>query len=106
MTLFIPGPSGKLEAIVWQAMDEQGAQCAPRAAAVVCHPHPLGGGTLHNNVVFRVARGLRSAGLTVLRINFRGVEASEGVHDGEGGEVEDARAALDWLSAEVSDVPL
>lgn len=106
MSLFIPGPAGRLEALLWHAKDESGADCEPRAAAVVCHPHPLGGGTMHNNVVFRLARGLQHAGLTVLRFNFRGVEASEGVHHGEGGEVEDARAALDWLAAAVPGVPL
>jgi hypothetical protein len=106
MTLFIPGPAGRLEALHWNAKDESGGAIAARAAAVVCHPHPLGGGTMHNNVVFRLARGLQLAGLEVLRFNFRGVEASEGVHHGEGGEVEDARAALDWLAARVPGVPL
>lgn len=102
MSLFISGPQGRLEAILWRA---QGVD-TPRAAAIVCHPHPLGGGTMHNNVVFRLARGLQHAGLTVLRFNFRGVEASEGQHHGEGGEIEDARAAVDWLAAQVPDVPL
>ena len=64
---------------------------------VVCHPHPLFGGTMHNHVVYRVARALRSAGLAVLRFNFRGAGASAGVHDGGRGEVDDARAALDFL---------
>ena len=106
MTLFIPGPEGRLEAILWRARGDDGEQTAPRAAAIVCHPHPLGGGTMHNNVVFRLARGLQRAGLTVVRFNFRGVEQSDGQHHGEGGEVEDARAALDWLAAEVPGVPL
>jgi alpha/beta superfamily hydrolase len=106
MELFIPGPAGRLEAILWRARGEDGEERAPRAAAIVCHPHPLGGGTMHNNVVFRLARGLQNAGLTVVRFNFRGVEASDGQHHGEGGEAEDARAALDWLAAEVPGVPL
>lgn len=98
MDLFVPGPAGRLEAVLWTPRGPGGAELAPRAAAVVCHPHPKGGGTLHNNVVFRIARGLQKAGLAVLRFNFRGVEASEGVHDGNGAEEEDARAALDWLA--------
>lgn len=106
MTLFIPGPEGRLEAILWHAKGDDDEEIAPRAAAVVCHPHPLGGGTMHNNVVFRLARGLQRAGVTAVRFNFRGVEQSAGQHDGEGGEVEDARAVLDWLAAEVPGVPL
>lgn len=102
MRLFLDGPSGRLEAILWTPAD--GAE--PRAAAVVCHPHPLGGGTMDNNVVFRIARGLQSAGLAALRFNFRGVGRSEGVHDGQGLEEEDAAAALDHLAREFPGVPL
>jgi alpha/beta superfamily hydrolase len=97
MHVFIPGPAGRLEAILWLPKGAHGEELPLRAAAVVCHPHPLFGGTLHNNVVFRTARGLQRAGVAVLRMNFRGVERSEGVHDGRGAEEEDARAALDWL---------
>jgi alpha/beta superfamily hydrolase len=110
MRLFVPGPTGRLEAILWEPVpgspSEDGGDGEPRAAAVVCHPHPLHGGTMHNNVVFRIARGLRSAGLAVLRFNFRGVEASEGAHDEGRGEVEDARAALDFLAERYPDAPL
>src|SRR5690349_14382972 len=74
-------------------------------AAVVCHPHPLHGGTMHNKVVYRIARGLRHAGLVVLRFNFRGVGASEGAHAHMTGEVEDARAALDWLRRRYPSLP-
>ena len=91
MQLTVPGPAGGLEALLWEPAE------TARAAAVVCHPHPLFGGTMHNHVVYRVARALRSAGLAVLRFNFRGAGASEGVHDGGRGEVDDARAALDFL---------
>jgi alpha/beta superfamily hydrolase len=105
-SLFNPGPAGRLEALAWGAQDEAGAAVEPRAAALVCHPHPLLGGTLHNNVVFRIARGLQRAGLAALRFNFRGVEQSEGRHDGRGGEEEDARAALDWLAARHPGLPL
>ncbi len=102
MTLFIPGPVGRLEAKLWSPPSGE----APLAAAVVCHPHPLFGGTMDNNVVFRVARGLQHAGLAVLRFNFRGAGASEGVHDGNGGEEGDVRAALDYLEREFPGLPL
>ena len=96
MRFFIPGPVGRLEALLW--MPKDGA--SPRAAAVVCHPLPTAGGTMDNNVVFRVARGLQHAGLAVLRFNFRSAGASEGVHDGTGAEEGDVRAALDHLERE------
>ena len=90
--LFIPAPHGRLEAI-WK--EPRGGA---RGAALVLHPHPLHGGTMHNKVVFRTARGLEDAGLTTLRINFRGVGHSTGTHTGaRGGEQEDARVALDYL---------
>ena len=91
---FLEGPAGRLEALL-EEPEEQGA----RLAVMVCHPHPLYGGTLHNKVVYRMARGLRRAGAVVLRFNFRGVGASEGEHAHMTGEIEDARAALAWLRA-------
>jgi hypothetical protein len=100
MTVFIPGPAGRLEAIPWKP------DGAARAAAVVCHPHPLYGGTMHNNVTFRIARALQRSGLAVLRFNFRGAGASEGVHDGGPGEVEDAAAALEHVAGEYPGLPL
>lgn len=102
MKFFIPGPVGRLEAILWEPADVASA----RAAAVVCHPHPRGGGTMDNNVVFRTARGLQRAGLAVLRFNFRGVNQSEGVHDGAGAEEQDASAALDYLASRYPGLPL
>jgi alpha/beta superfamily hydrolase len=102
MRFFIPGPAGRLEALLWEPQDS----APPRAAAVVCHPHPLAGGTMDNNVVFRTARGLQRAGLAALRFNFRGVGASEGTHDGNGAEEQDAAAALDWLESRSPGVPL
>lgn len=98
----LQGPVGKLEAELW--LPDGGVP--PRAAAVVCHPHPLHGGTMRNNVVHRTARGLHDAGLAVLRFNFRGVGASEGVHDGNGAEELDLKAALDHLEGAVPGVPL
>ena len=79
---------------------------APVAAAVVCHPHPLGGGTMNNNVVYRLAKALADGGVTALRFNFRGVGASTGQHAHGVGEEEDARAALDWLSAQHPELPI
>jgi alpha/beta superfamily hydrolase len=74
-------------------------------AAVVCHPHPLFGGTMHNKVVYRIAHGLRRAGTVVLRFNFRGVGKSQGEHGHMTGEIEDARAALNYLRARYPDLP-
>ncbi len=102
MRHFIPGPAGRLDAISWLPKDG----VAPRAAAVVCHPHPVFGGTMDNNVAFRVARGLQSAGLAVLRFNFRGAGDSEGEHDGNGAEEQDVVAALDHLEREFPGLPL
>lgn len=100
-SLFIPGPAGRLEALL-----EEPAAGRPHFAALVLHPHPLGGGTMHNKVVHRIARGLRSEGAVTLRFNFRGVHLSEGVHDHGRGEADDARAAKDFLAARYPDLPL
>lgn len=91
-SFFVEGPAGRLEAILEEPEAPEGE--APREAALVCHPHPLHGGTLHNKVVHRLARGLRRSGCAVLRFNFRGVNLSAGSHDEGRGEVEDARACL------------
>jgi hypothetical protein len=93
-SLFLEGPAGRLEALL-----NAGAQNATYAA-VVCHPHPLFGGTLHNKVVFHTMKALNSFGFPVLRFNFRGAGLSQGEHDQGSGEVEDVRTALDWLDAE------
>lgn len=87
------GPAGKLEAVLNTGRDDA------RFAALVCHPHPLGGGTLHNKVVYHTMKVFSGLGLPVLRFNFRGVGLSEGVHDDGPGELNDARAALDWLDS-------
>jgi uncharacterized protein len=93
----IPAPHGQLEAIYRMAEGPGGR------AAVVLHPHPLYGGTMHNPVVFHCARALRECGFATLRINFRGVGESTGRHGQGRDEVEDARAALDYLLSEVPD---
>ena len=97
---WLDGPAGKLEALLEEPDDQE-----PNEACVVCHPHPLFGGSMHNKVVYRIARGLRRRGTVVLRFNFRGVSRSEGSHDQGTGEVDDARAALDWLRARYSGLP-
>src|SRR5499433_3302755 len=93
-SLFINGPAGRLEALL-----NSGKENATHAA-LVCHPHPVYGGTLHNKVVFHTMKALNSFDFPVLRFNFRGTGLSQGVHDDGRGEVEDVRAALDWLEAE------
>jgi uncharacterized protein len=98
-SLFLNGPAGHLEALL-----NAGAGNATHAA-VVCHPHPLFGGTLHNKVVFHTMKALNSFGFPVLRFNFRGTGLSEGEHDYGKGEIEDVQTALDWLDAEYH-VPL
>ena len=75
-------------------------------AALVCHPHPLFGGTMHNKVVYQAAKSLDMLGLPVLRFNFRGTGMSEGKHDRGDGERGDVRAALDFLATEFPGVPL
>jgi uncharacterized protein len=101
--LFIDAPHGRLEAILKEPR-EPGAR---RGAALVLHPHPLHGGTMHNKVVFRAARALNEAGLVALRFNFRGVGLSTGAHDhARGGEQEDALTALEHLARAYPDSPL
>jgi alpha/beta superfamily hydrolase len=93
-SLFLDGPAGRLEALL-----NAGAENATHAA-VVCHPHPLFGGTLHNKVAFHTMKALNGFGFPVLRFNFRGAGLSQGEHDRGEGEVDDVRAALNWLDAE------
>ena len=93
-SLFLAGRAGRLEALL-----NTGAQNASHAA-VVCHPHPLFGGTLHNKVVFHTMKALNNFGFPVLRFNFRGTGLSEGEHDQGRGEVDDVGSALDWLDSE------
>ena len=97
---FLEGPAGRLEAILWKPS-------APATlAAVVCHPHPLFGGTMHNKVIYQTAKSLDALGIPVLRFNFRGAGLSAGVHDRGHGERDDVRAALDFLASEFPGVPL
>jgi uncharacterized protein len=100
-TLFLPGPAGKLEALLEEPEDAE-----PVEAAVICHPHPKGGGTMHNKVVYRLARGLRKTGCVVLRFNYRGVNLSEGEYDEGRGETDDARIALRELEGRYPNLPM
>jgi alpha/beta superfamily hydrolase len=87
----LAGPAGRLEALYE-------APASPRFAAIVCHPHPLFGGTMHNHATYRVARAVRGQGGATLRFNFRGVGLSAGAHEHGRGEAGDARAALQFLA--------
>jgi alpha/beta superfamily hydrolase len=98
---FLQGPDGRLESVFWRPTG-----LAPAIAALVCHPHPLFGGTMHNKVVFQAAKALDSLGIAVLRFNFRGAGLSEGKHDGGKGEVHDVRTALEFLADEFPETPL
>jgi len=98
--LFVPASHGKLEAILKEPRGEI------RGVALVCHPHPLGGGTMHNKVVYRAAAGLLEAGLITLRFNFRGVGASTGEHDDGSGEKQDVRDALLYLIENYPNQPI
>ena len=98
-SFFLEGEAGRLEALLNLGAPEAQYTC------VVCHPHPLYGGTMHNKVVFHAMKALNAFGFPVLRFNFRGVGTSAGEHDYGRGEVDDVRAALDYLAARFS-VPI
>jgi uncharacterized protein len=98
---FVAGPAGPLEALL-----EWLPQAQPRMAALVCHPHPLFGGTMHTKIVFRAAKAAVGLGLPTLRFNFRGVGRSAGAFDEGDGERADVRAALDFLSGRFPALPL
>jgi len=100
--LFLEGPAGRLEAILWTPARPD----SPLLAAVICHPHPLFGGTMHNKVVYNAAKTLDVLGIPVLRFNFRGAGLSVGEHDKGRGEQGDVQAALDYLAAQFPSVPL
>ena len=93
-TFFLEGPAGRLEAVLNAGPPEA------KYATLVCHPHPLYGGTFHNKVVYHAMKALHGFGFPVLRFNFRGTGLSEGRHDHGNGEVDDVHSALDWLDQE------
>ena len=98
-SFFLNGPAGRLEAMLWTVPE-------PKRVALVCHPHPLFGGTMHNKVVYQAAKALHGRGFAVLRFNFRGAGLSEGAHDEGRGEQDDVRAALDYLTSEFPSRPI
>ncbi len=104
-TFFLAGPSGRIECLlkrpVFRAADD-----AHAGAAVVCHPHPLFGGTLHNRVVHAAAEAIGREGIPVLRFNFRGAGGSGGRHDGGRGEQDDLKVVLEHLSGRFPRLPL
>jgi uncharacterized protein len=100
-SFFLEGPAGRLEAMLWTV-----ASADPPRVAVVCHPHPLFGGTMHNKVVYQAAKALHRTGAPVLRFNFRGAGLSEGVHDKGLGERDDVQAAIDYLAREFPGKPI
>ncbi|QIL19489.1 alpha/beta hydrolase [Thermomonas sp. HDW16] len=101
--LFLDGPAGRIEA----ALDAPEADVAARPVlAIICHPLPTEGGTMHNKVVTMAARALRESGVTTLRFNFRGVGQSEGTFDDGAGELDDLRAVAAWARAQHPDKAL
>jgi alpha/beta superfamily hydrolase len=99
--MFIDGPVGRLESIL-----DEPRESPVRGSAVVCHPHPQHGGTMHNKVAHTLARSFVRLGFRTLRFNFRGTEKSEGSYDEGVGELEDALAAVEFVRFRGPDVPL
>jgi alpha/beta superfamily hydrolase len=95
----ISGPAGELEVLATRSPEA-------RAVAVICHPHPLHGGTMHNKVVSTLMRAARDQGANTVRFNFRGVGQSAGQHADGSGETEDCRAVVDWAAREFPGLPL
>ena len=99
MHVDLVGPAGRIEGLLE-------SPASPRFAALVLHPHPLFGGTMHSHATYQIAKGARLAGGSSLRIQFRGVGLSEGAHAGGPGELADARAALLWLAGRFPGLPV
>jgi alpha/beta superfamily hydrolase len=100
--LFLEGTAGRLESILWIPS----SPVPPKLAAVVCHPHPLFGGTMHNKVIYQTAKSLDALGIPVLRFNFRGAGLSAGTHDRGRAEMDDVRTAIQFVATEFPGVPL
>ena len=97
--LLIDGPAGALELLVTRTEQAQ-------AVAVICHPHPLHGGTMHNKVVSTLMRAARDLNANTVRFNFRGVGESGGEHAAGAGETDDCKAVIDWAAREFGEMPL
>ncbi len=95
VTELINGPAGKLEIAITPALTEERS-----AWGIVCHPHPLHGGTMHNKVVTTLAKTFQGMGVTTVRFNFRGVMRSEGLYNNGEGELDDLLAVIDWVQRE------
>jgi alpha/beta superfamily hydrolase len=104
--IFIKGPAGRLESLFWNPSRSHSPDGKPTIGAVICHPHPLFSGSMHNKVVNQAARTLDRLGVPSLRFNFRGVGTSAGKHDRGHGERDDVRAALDHLAGEFPGISL
>jgi uncharacterized protein len=111
-SFFLNGPAGQLEAMLWTAPETDSSfsspvsPLSPLRCAIVCHPHPMFGGTMHNKVVYQAAKALHQRGIPVLRFNFRGVGLSAGTHDRGRGEQDDVRTGLDYLTTEFPGRPI
>lgn len=106
MHLTLTGPLGPLEALLDEPRSTSGAAAAPRAAVVFAHPLPTHGGTMHTKAVFQGSKGLLRIGCAVLRFNFRGVGQSAGTFDEGPGEMDDFRAAIDFIAARYPGLPI
>lgn len=112
----IPGPAGRLEAIVdepaavggvnEEGLVERGLDAGLHAAVVLAHPHPQYGGTMHTKVVYQTAKAFKRIGCAVLRFNFRGTGTSDGAYDEGRGEMDDFRAALAFMRGQYPDAPI
>jgi len=97
---FISGPEGRIEAVI------DGTPKGARGVAIVCHPHPLYAGTMHNKVAHTLARAYRDSNIAAVRFNFRGIGESEGSYGDGDGEVEDLRAVYNWVHENAGDLPI
>lgn len=98
--LLLPGSAGQIEVLI------ESPAVPPRAVALCCHPHPLFGGTMTNKVIHTVARAFVASGAAAIRFNFRGVGASQGVHDGGAGETDDVISLIEWARGRWPALPL
>ena len=105
-TKTIPGPAGNIEILTALPADENAGPVNPASIAVICHPHPLFEGTMHNKVVTTLSKAFLNKGCATVRFNFRGVGKSDGVHDEARGEQQDCLAVVDWAKQQFPDATL